>query len=214
MGKTPPPAPRSRREDILSAALRLFSEHGVEGVTTRQIAAAVGISQPSLYAHFPNRHALAAEVCVRAFGDLADVMNTVLEKIRRGEANLSDMARVYVDFGLTRPDAYRIAFMLDDNGFRDSTAGQAVLTAGVQAYSVHLAAFTLTLGAGLSPEEIEVHAQSIWMSIHGLVSLLIARPQFPWADRERLIAHHISSVYVPNGPRAAGAPRVNPPPRP
>jgi hypothetical protein len=34
-------------------------------------------------------------------------------------------------------------------------------------------------------------AQSIWAGMHGLVSLLIARPGFPWAEREALVAGHV-----------------------
>jgi hypothetical protein len=32
-----------------------------------------------------------------------------------------------------------------------------------------------------------VAAQTIWMACHGLAALLIARPGFPWADRQKLI---------------------------
>jgi AcrR family transcriptional regulator len=41
-----------RREAILDAALGLFSERGFRGTTTREIAAAVGVTEPVLYEHF------------------------------------------------------------------------------------------------------------------------------------------------------------------
>jgi hypothetical protein len=31
-------------------------------------------------------------------------------------------------------------------------------------------------------------AQALWMSCHGVVALLAARPKFAWADREELIS--------------------------
>jgi hypothetical protein len=34
----------------------------------------------------------------------------------------------------------------------------------------------------------------IWAHVHGLTSLLIARPEFPWVDREALIEAHIRWV--------------------
>ena len=37
-----------RRTQILRTALRLFAEHGIEGVGLRQIAQRVGIAQPAL----------------------------------------------------------------------------------------------------------------------------------------------------------------------
>ena len=59
MSGTPLRSPRKakgagpeRREEILAAALRLFGQYGLYGVSTRQIAQAVGVSQPTLYAYF------------------------------------------------------------------------------------------------------------------------------------------------------------------
>ncbi len=58
--------------------------HGMQAVTTRQIAAAVGVSQPSLYAFFPNKQALEAEVCTRAFEELTSRTTAGLAALKRG----------------------------------------------------------------------------------------------------------------------------------
>jgi AcrR family transcriptional regulator len=47
-----------RRQAIVSAATRLFAERGFRGVTTRQIAAEVGVSEPVLYEHFKTKRDL------------------------------------------------------------------------------------------------------------------------------------------------------------
>jgi TetR/AcrR family transcriptional regulator len=49
-----------RRRQILDAAAALFAESGFTGTTTRQIAAAVGISETLLFRHFPSKDALYA----------------------------------------------------------------------------------------------------------------------------------------------------------
>lgn len=51
------PAPE-RREAILAAAHGLFAERGFRGVTTRELAAAVGVTEPVLYQHFPSKRDL------------------------------------------------------------------------------------------------------------------------------------------------------------
>ena len=43
------------KEKILSAALRLFNEYGLDAVTLRQIASEIGISQGNLNYHFPKK---------------------------------------------------------------------------------------------------------------------------------------------------------------
>jgi AcrR family transcriptional regulator len=56
-----------RREAIVQAALTLFSEKGFRGVTTRELAAAVGVTEPVLYQHFKTKgelyHALIETQC-------------------------------------------------------------------------------------------------------------------------------------------------------
>ena len=56
-----------------NAASDLFGQCGVQAVTTRQIAQLVGISEPSIYAHFPSIQAIQDEVGARAFGHLARI---------------------------------------------------------------------------------------------------------------------------------------------
>lgn len=47
-----------RRAAIVEAAVGLFSEKGFRGATTRELAAAAGISEPVLYSHFANKREL------------------------------------------------------------------------------------------------------------------------------------------------------------
>src|SRR5690349_14423516 len=44
-----------RRASIVAEAIRLFSEKGFRGVTTRELAAALGVTEPVLYQHFKNK---------------------------------------------------------------------------------------------------------------------------------------------------------------
>lgn len=47
-----------RRKAIVDAAVRLFAQNGFRGTTTRQIAQAVGVSEPVLYMHFQTKREL------------------------------------------------------------------------------------------------------------------------------------------------------------
>ncbi|MCC6861784.1 MAG: TetR/AcrR family transcriptional regulator, partial [Bryobacterales bacterium] len=47
-----------RREAIVSAAVRLFAEKGFRGATTRELATAVGVTEPVLYQHFRTKREL------------------------------------------------------------------------------------------------------------------------------------------------------------
>jgi AcrR family transcriptional regulator len=47
-----------RKRIIVSAAIQLFSEHGFRGTTTRELAAAAGVTEPVLYQHFETKRDL------------------------------------------------------------------------------------------------------------------------------------------------------------
>lgn len=51
-----------RRTQVLREAARLFGTHGFSGTTTRDIAAAVGITEAALYRYFPSKEAMYAAI--------------------------------------------------------------------------------------------------------------------------------------------------------
>lgn len=53
--------PRNRRQLIVEAAGRVFSERGYHTASMEEVASAVGITAAALYRHFPNKYALFAE---------------------------------------------------------------------------------------------------------------------------------------------------------
>ncbi len=77
-----------RRQQILEEAMRLFSEDGFRGTTTKQIAAAAGISEAMVFKHFANKEELYAAIldhkaCQHNLGD-------PLEAIREPISNKDD----------------------------------------------------------------------------------------------------------------------------
>lgn len=51
-----------RRAAIVEAAVKLFAQNGFQGTTTRQLAAAVGVSEPVLYMHFETKRELYSAI--------------------------------------------------------------------------------------------------------------------------------------------------------
>ncbi|AHE56751.1 TetR/AcrR family transcriptional regulator [Sphingomonas sanxanigenens] len=175
-----------RREEIIAAALTLFTRYGVYNVTTRQIARAVGISQPSLYAHFASSAEIAEEICVRGFSDLSQELSAAFAAANGRTDRLKQAARAYIAFGLDNPDVYRIAFMLEKPWEEANHEGGRVMEAGLGAFNLLAETVTQDMDDGG-----RLAAQSIWATLHGLVALLIARPHFPWVDRDALISAQV-----------------------
>lgn len=186
-----------RREEILDAAQSLFAQKGVHAVSTRQIAEIAGISQPALYAYFATKDDIAAELCVRAFAILGQRMDQARADYRPTPENFERCLRVYIDFGLDHPDAYRVAFMLEksvDGSFLKKTGGKP-MEAGKSVFAVFVEIVGEFHARGETvADDPMAAAQVLWAGLHGLVSLLIARPEFPWVERERLIATHVAML--------------------
>ena len=59
---------------IERAALGLFAEQGVDAATTREIAAAAGVAEGTLYRHFASKDEIAAEIFFAVHARLADLI--------------------------------------------------------------------------------------------------------------------------------------------
>ncbi|MGW4996625.1 TetR/AcrR family transcriptional regulator [Streptomyces hydrogenans] len=74
------PVPRTRRDEILAAAVPLFARDGFASVTNGQIAQAVGLTPSALYRHYPGKIDVLAAACLQA----ADLLAQGTERSLRG----------------------------------------------------------------------------------------------------------------------------------
>ncbi|WP_405762936.1 TetR/AcrR family transcriptional regulator [Streptomyces sp. NBC_01420] len=85
-GRTAATRPRNRRQLIVEAAGRVFSERGYHAASMEEVAAGVGITAAALYRHFPNKYALFA-ACADV---MVDGLVAALDEVPPG-APLSDV---------------------------------------------------------------------------------------------------------------------------
>ena len=95
----------TRREQILKEAARLFAERGFHGVGVDEIGAAVGISGPGLYRHFPGKDAMLAELLVGISGQLLTGGRRRVAEAGAGAAGgpgavLDSLIEGHIDFAL------------------------------------------------------------------------------------------------------------------
>lgn len=64
---------RDRPDEILDAALRLFTERGFGTTKVGDVAAAAGLSKGAVYLYFPSKEALLEAIVHRAVGPVADL---------------------------------------------------------------------------------------------------------------------------------------------
>jgi len=98
------------RQRIKNEATRLFVEHGVADVSVRDIAQAVGMKAPNLYAHFRSRDDLVNELFVEGYATygklLAEAAASAADFPSRLEAMLRLICRLHDE------DIVRFRFLL------------------------------------------------------------------------------------------------------
>ncbi|WP_205873918.1 SACE_7040 family transcriptional regulator [Mycobacterium camsae] len=112
-GPSEPPNRRSqlksdRRQQLLSAAERLFAERGFLAVRLEDIGAAAGVSGPAIYRHFPNKESLLVELLVGISAGLLAGARAVQDRGADAVATLNGLIDFHLDFALGEPDLIRI----------------------------------------------------------------------------------------------------------
>jgi AcrR family transcriptional regulator len=178
------------RRIILDAARAIFVNQGYESFSMRKLAEKIEYSPGSIYLHFKNKEELFECLVEESFARLLKTLSD-LENGLQGDdplANLRKGMLAYVEFGLRNQSDYRLAFMLTPPIEK-------------RPYKVHGSFDVLRNMVRRCVEEncfrsvdVETTSQALWASIHGITSLLIQRPAFPWTSKKKLIEQVIHTA--------------------
>ena len=97
-----------RRQQLLDAAASLFAERGFTSVRLEDLGAAVGVSGPAVYRHFPNKEAVLVELMVGISGYLLDGGRVVVDRGGAAVDALSALVEFHLDFAFDTPAFIRI----------------------------------------------------------------------------------------------------------
>lgn len=174
------------RADLVDAATGVLAETGDEaGLSLRAVARRAGVSSPALYLHFADKDALLAAVLTARFARLGQAIGEAVTAAGGDPADqLRAGCRAYVDLAVADPGTYRVLFggrsAADLGGdVRDQT--MAPFRALVDGIATAQAAGAVRRG---DPFRLAV---TVWAGLHGIATLRLARPRFPWPDAADLV---------------------------
>jgi len=175
------------RQEILDAARYLFLREGFEHVSMRKIAEKIEYSPTTIYLYFQDKADLVDCLCEETLARLVRKQTQIDEAIADPVERLRRCLRSYIEFGLKHPNHYKMSFMMSEL-FDDPDRAVRSRAMGERAFD-HLrqGLAQCVQQKSIAVADIEATAQVLWATIHGLTSLLIAKPKFPWVERERLI---------------------------
>lgn len=154
------------RARLCEAAVKLFADKGVDGVTMRELASAMGVSAMTPYRYFRDKNEILAAMRARAFDEFADALSFAHDVDRPGA-----VTEAYVRFALGHPSEYALMFALnqpDENDYpelvRAKDRAKATMTAHIRPL----------VEAGLFAGDPDLIGHVFWAMLHGAVTLHLA----------------------------------------
>lgn len=169
------------RAALLSAALDLLREGGVEALSLREVARRAGVSPGAPYHHFKSRGDLVCELAQERLEHLDGVSRKALEGLRTPQEKLRAIGTAYVMYAAEHPAEFRLMFSPE----RGSPLSQEK-PEGAPVFRVLLGVIDELRETGRDLNR-ETAAITAWSLVHGLADLLVDGPLAPVsADLEKV----------------------------
>jgi AcrR family transcriptional regulator len=188
------------RERIVTEALALFAERGVDGTSVRDIAQAVGVAEGALYRHFRSKDEIAREIFTTRYSALA---GDVLALGRSGQPiadRIAALVRRFTD--LFDDDPALFAFLLINQHRHLGTVPAAPEANPVAALGLVLSE-AMARGEIAAGDPVLLSAMALGLVVQPAVFRIYGRLEGPMAEAAPAIIAAAQAVLRP-APASAG----------
>ena len=152
-----------RRELILDAAMKLFSERPFSEIGMRDIAKEAGISPASIYRYYPSRDAILMEVLGH---DIQEGEEKQKKRLEEGTASIEEIATGIVDFFLDKDSTLHLLshFMLKED------VDPETMDRFLETRDYYLNHFDrIMIDSGAAPANVRLFSHAFFASLLGLI---------------------------------------------
>jgi AcrR family transcriptional regulator len=178
---------------MLAASREIVLAEGIDALTIRRVAKAIGYCGGSIYSYFDSREAIAMELVHEGFERMGEFMSRaqhVVDPVER----LHAIGQAYLAFAQEEPASFRLIFM-NQAKLSEELMHEALERHGKRIYEFLVSAVRELLESrnitSVDPEEI---AQLSWCTIHGVATLRLTMPAFHFAEAETLMNHSTQAM--------------------
>ncbi|MEV8033748.1 TetR/AcrR family transcriptional regulator [Streptomyces sp. NPDC086182] len=152
------------RTRLIDVGVDLVTTEGAQALTLREIARRTGVSHGAPRRYFPTHLELLSAIARRGFADLQDRAARAVGDGGTGpRAQLTALAKVYLDFALTQRGMYELMFrhdLLESNRL------------GLRETSLPMFGVLVDLVGRVRPEaDARILAGALWANLHGIAQL-------------------------------------------
>ena len=182
------------RNELIAAARSLLASAQAESeLTIRGVTRAAGVHPQAFYLHFENLDALLYAVYAAGFAELTGALHDAAAGRQPGEPALRAMCQEYGRFAVAQPARYRLLMSVPGQPHPDWDPGQLPGSPALQLLRQALAAASRRQAPDRSPDQAVI---LLWATLHGLVTLRISRPAFPWPPLDQLIDQAVDTTLA------------------
>ena len=193
------------RAALIEAAAELARVHGPGGVVLREVARRTGVSHNAAYRHFADRDALLAAVAEVGMERLGGAMQARLADVscadptRRSAEQLRAVGRAYVDFALTEPGLFRVAFTAGPESLSEPPTDDGD-TSAAHPYDLLNEVLDDCVVAGSVAPERRLGAEVVcWAAVHGYAVLHLDGPLNGLPAEERAATLEVMLDHIARG---------------
>jgi AcrR family transcriptional regulator len=162
------------RRAILDATEALLIEHGFEAFSMRRLAERCGYTAPTIYHYFGDKQGLFDTLLEESFRRMV----ASVRRVRRSEdpcERLLTVSCALVRFGLRNPSRIQLL-----TAYRPNPAEPP--QSSVEARELIEAPLAELARRGrLLVRDVEEASQCLWITMHGVMSMLAERPDYAWS---------------------------------
>ena len=179
-------SPPSLRDTVLRAAVDHIAEHGPDGLSFRQVAAAAGVSHQAPYHHFSDRRGIFRAIALEGFTMFAAALRTAEQRTDIDQSTA--LLQGYVDFAVEHKGHFRVMFRFDLTHIDEDSTLAAVAD---DSFGVLVDHVQRELGDNAPLDDIRDRVAAMWSIAHGMATLLIdgtlEHKVGPVTDRQALV---------------------------
>jgi len=190
--------PAGTRGVILEISLKLFAEHGYAGASIREIADGAGMRPASLYAHYPSKEHILAELCRIGHEEHRRRIQAALLECG---ADPCDQVVAYVQAHVAMHAQFSMLAVVANGELHALSSALGAATFELRNQSIHALMEIVQRGV----ERGVFHVPDVWLAV-AAIGAMGMRVAYWYTPEYELDALRIAEIYAQYALRVLGAP--------
>ncbi|MDH3382221.1 MAG: TetR/AcrR family transcriptional regulator [Flavobacteriaceae bacterium] len=157
-------------EKLKLAAHQIISKEGVDALSMRKLAEAIGIKGPSIYKHFSSKDELLNSLKSEGLDRLYHLMSKAVKKTDPPIQNLISLSMAYQEFAKKHPEEFKLIF-LETTSLRGDLEEEFTGNNPYGLLLVEMKKYAEQNKLLQSSTELEAATYGYWSLTHGMVCL-------------------------------------------